>query len=122
MTYEKKKKKALAAVPFHPYHIAAIAWIFLPGGSVPRTTADVQGFDAAIAALNPSPAASAAVRDNLNTVFAKLQNFINNNDADNTFGTGRQNFQALLATMDDLWDGADSDMTASLVAQIASLG
>ena len=113
--------EALASVPFHPYHIAAIAWIFFPGGGVPNTTADISGLDTAIAAMNPSPAARAAVTDNLNTVFTKLQNFLNT-DTNNTFATGRQNFQTLLGTMDDLWDGADSDVTGSLVAQIASLG
>jgi hypothetical protein len=116
-----KKQLAVGGVPFHPYHIAAIAWIFFPGGSVPTTTADVPGLDAQIRLQNPTVQDQTLVTAQLNSVFAELQTFLSVPSQNTQFINGRTNFQTLLAQMNNLWDGKDSDITAALVASIASV-
>jgi hypothetical protein len=119
---KKTNPKDIIYVPFFPYHIAAIAWIFLPGGSVPTSTAEIAGLDNLINQLNPDATTQGLVRDNLNTVFTALQAFLTRSSENRqAFATGRANFQQLLSSMNNLWDGNASGDTPTLTAKIASI-
>lgn len=118
---ESPKISGTRSKPFQPYHVAAISQIFLPGGSIPRTTADVTGLNEAIAIQNPNPAMQAVVKGNLDTVFANLGIFLATADNKQEFDNVRNLFQALMGKMSNLWDGADSTSSPVVVAKIASL-
>jgi hypothetical protein len=122
-TKKKKgaKKKKHAIVPFLPYHIAAIAWIFFPGGNVPANTKAVPNLDAEIQRQVPTMAARTRVTKQLNAVFGELQTYIGTPAQNTRFVNGRAAFLALLSDMSNLWDGDDSQVTAALVAQIAAI-
>jgi hypothetical protein len=116
---KKKKKGAAGFVPFHPYHIAAIAWLFFPGGSFATNVSQVTDFmGVKLSDLLPS---ESDAYGNLNSAFEEFLVFLNTPGNATAFAAGRASFQQLLLSMNNIWDGDASQMTAALVAAIAQI-
>jgi len=119
-TKAKGKAKNMANKPFSPHHIAFISWLFLPGGAIPNAKTDLNGIKQFVGQY-ATAVNTPIVNGKLEDVFDKLHTFMGDPANAANLMAGRQAFQTLLGSMDNLWDGSASDVTPDLCGQIAAL-
>jgi hypothetical protein len=128
-TRQADELSVAATSPYLPFHIAALAWIFLPGGkpfkddgSTISATADITGLINQINLVTSDGANAQAVSAALDMVLTSFDNNLQNPNINKEFVSVRGQVIALLAKMKNLWGGIDSEFSVELMAKIASIG